>query len=104
MPFPSRGPKGGVSEIGRRTNAAYVLAGSVRKAGERVRITARCVNAQNDAQVWGERYDRNLNDIFALQDEISKAIVAALSSLCCRRKNARSNSGPRPTVKAYKFI
>jgi adenylate cyclase len=67
-----------VAQIARQTKAAYVLVGSVRKSGTRVRITAQLVGAVNDSQVWGERYDRDLNDIFALQDEISKAIVAAL--------------------------
>jgi adenylate cyclase len=67
-----------VAQIARQTKAAYVLVGSVRKSGTRVRITAQLISAANDSQVWGERYDRDLNDIFALQDEISKAIVAAL--------------------------
>ena len=67
-----------VAQIARQTKAAYVLVGSVRKSGTRVRITAQLVGAVNDSQVWGERYDRDLNDIFALQDEISRAIVAAL--------------------------
>ena len=60
MAFSFKGATGGVAEIGRQTKAAYVLVGSVRKAGERVRITAQLVNAANDAQVWGDRYDRDL--------------------------------------------
>jgi len=103
MAFSFKGAKGGVSEIGRRTNAAYVLAGSVRKAGERVRITAQLVNAQNDAQVWGERYDRNLNDIFALQDEISKAIVAALKLTLLPEEKRALEQRATTNVKAYKF-
>jgi len=103
MAFSFKGAKGGVSEIGRRTNAAYVLAGSVRKAGERVRITAQLVNAQNDAQVWGERYDRDLNDIFALQDEISKAIVAALKLTLLPEEKRALEQRATTNVKAYKF-
>jgi adenylate cyclase len=76
--FSFKGSATDVTQIARQTKASYVLVGSVRKAGARVRITAQLINAANDAQVWGERYDRDLNDIFALQDEISKAIVAAL--------------------------
>ena len=72
MAFSFKGAKDGVGEIGRQTKATYVLAGSVRKAGDRVRITAQLINATNEAQVWAERYDRDLNDIFALQDEISR--------------------------------
>ena len=56
------------------------LVGSVRKAGERVRITAQLVNAANEAQVWGERYDRELKDIFALQDEIAQRLAEQLKS------------------------
>ena len=76
--FSFKGATKDLAGIARRTKASYVLVGSVRKAGSRVRITAQLVAAANDAQIWGERYDRDLNDIFALQDEISKAIVAAL--------------------------
>jgi adenylate cyclase len=76
--FSFKGMSKDIAHIARQTKAAYVLVGSVRKAGTRVRITAQLVAAANDAQIWGERYDRDLNDIFALQDEISKAIVAAL--------------------------
>ncbi|WP_052633582.1 TIR domain-containing protein [Pseudoxanthomonas suwonensis] len=78
LAFSFKGATGGMADIGRQAHASHVLVGSVRKAGERVRITAQLIDASRDSQVWGERYDRDLNDIFALQDEISKAIVAAL--------------------------
>ena len=78
LAFSFKGATGGMADIGRQAHASHVLVGSVRKSGERVRITAQLIDASRDAQVWGERYDRDLNDIFALQDEISKAIVAAL--------------------------
>ena len=78
LAFSFKGATGGMADIGRQAHASHVLVGSVRKAGERVRITAQLIDASRDAQVWGERYDRDLQDIFALQDEISKAIVAAL--------------------------
>ena len=96
MAFSFKGAKGGVGEIGRADQASYVLVGSVRKAGERVRITAQLVNAANEAQVWGERYDRDLNDIFALQDEISKAIVAGAEAHAAARGKARRSSSARP--------
>jgi len=76
--FSFKGVKSDLAQIARQTKASHVLVGSVRKAGARVRITAQLVAGANDAQIWAERYDRDLNDIFALQDEISKAIVAAL--------------------------
>ena len=103
MAFSFKGAKGGVGEIGRQTKAAYVLAGSVRKAGARLRITAQLVNAANEAQVWGERYDRDLNDIFALQDEISRAIVAALKLTLLPEEKRALEQRATTNVKAYKF-
>ena len=103
MAFSFKGAKGGVGEIGRQTKAVYVLAGSVRKAGARVRITAQLINASNEAQVWGERYDRDLNDIFALQDEISRAIVAALKLTLLPEEKRAIEQRATTNVKAYKF-
>jgi adenylate cyclase len=103
LAFSFKGAKGGVAEIGRQTKASYALVGSVRKAGERVRITAQLVNAANEAQVWGERYDRNLNDIFALQDEISKAIVTALKLTLLPEERRELERRATSNVKAYKF-
>ena len=67
-----------IAQIGRQLKVAYVLEGSVRKAAGRVRITAQLIEVSKDNHVWAERYDRDLEDIFALQDEISQAIVKAL--------------------------
>jgi len=65
-------------QVARQLNVSHILEGSVRKAGNRVRITAQLINGATNDHIWAERYDRNLDDIFALQDEISQAIVAAL--------------------------
>ncbi len=67
-----------VPQVARQLNVSHVLEGSVRKAGNRVRITAQLIDGATGGHVWAERYDRDLTDIFALQDEISQAIVAAL--------------------------
>ncbi len=67
-----------VPKVARELKVDHILEGSVRKAGGRVRITAQLVNGSSNDHVWAERYDRDLNDIFALQDEISEAIVNAL--------------------------
>ena len=67
-----------VGEVARRLGVSHVLEGSVRKAAGRVRITAQLIDGTTGDHVWAERYDRDLTDIFAIQDEISKAIVAAL--------------------------
>jgi adenylate cyclase len=76
--FSYKGQSIDVSQLARRLGVNYVLEGSVRKAGERVRITAQLIAGPSNNHVWAERYDRGLLDIFALQAEISAAIAAAL--------------------------
>ena len=79
-----------------------MLEGSVRKAGQRVRITAQLIDGSTGSHVWAERYDRDLNDIFSLQDEISQAIVAAHEAQAVaagrkRRSGSAARTVPRPT-------
>ena len=76
--FSFKGKNTNVSEIGRMLGVKTVLEGSVRKAGDRVRITVQLVNASDGYQMWSERYDREMQDIFTLQDEITLAVVDAL--------------------------
>jgi TolB-like protein/class 3 adenylate cyclase len=65
-------------EVARQLGVRYVLEGSVRKAGNRVRVTAQLIDATTDGHIWAERFDRDLSDIFAVQDELTREIVAAL--------------------------
>ena len=82
----------------RQLNITHVLEGSVRKAGQRVRITAQLVDGKSGDPVWGDRYDRDLTDIFAIQDEISKAIVGALKlKLLPQEKKAIEQRGTTNT-------
>jgi adenylate cyclase len=76
--FQFKGKSVDVPQIARQLNVSHVLEGSVRKAGNRVRITAQLIDGASGEHAWAERYDRDLTDIFALQDEISEAIVKAL--------------------------
>ena len=76
--FALKGKPVDLSALGRDHGATHVLEGSVRKAGTRVRINAQLTDCASGHQVWADRYDRDLTDIFAIQDEISKAIVGAL--------------------------
>lgn len=76
--FTFKGSAVDVPTVARKLNVSHVLEGSVRKAGGRVRITAQLIDGAAGDHIWAERYDRDLNDIFALQAEISEAIVAAL--------------------------
>jgi adenylate cyclase len=67
-----------ILELGRRLGVSHVLDGGVRKAGDRIRITARLLETANGRQVWAERFDRKIDDIFAVQDEITEKIVEAM--------------------------
>src|SRR5436309_4836333 len=99
--FTFKGKPMDVRQIAAQLNISHVLEGSVRKAGGRVRITAQLIDGSNDSHVWAERYDRDLNDIFALQDEISHAIVDALKvKLLPEEKRAIEKHGTK-NVDAY---
>jgi len=77
--FHFKGHTGDIAEIAARLKVAHVLEGSVRKAGNRVRITAQLIKAADGYHLWSETYDRELDDIFAIQDEIAHAVTSALS-------------------------
>jgi adenylate cyclase len=76
--FRFRGGDAAPSEIGRQLNVAAIMEGSVRKAGDRVRVTAQLVDASNGYHLWSENFDRNLSDIFAIQEEIARNVVNAV--------------------------
>ncbi len=76
--FAFRGKEQDVREIGSRLNVEHILEGSVRRAGNRIRVTAQLVKAADGYDVWSQRFDREMTDIFAIQDEISQAIVEKL--------------------------
>lgn len=87
--FAFRARQQSIREIGEKLQVASVLEGSVRKAGNRVRVTAQLIRASEEAQIWSERYDGDMTDIFAVQDEIARSIVEAL-----RVKLRGPQSGP----------
>jgi TolB-like protein/Flp pilus assembly protein TadD len=76
--FAYKGKSPDIREVGKALGARYVVQGSVRKAGNRVRVTAQFINAETGHHIWAERYDRQLDDIFALQDEITARIAAII--------------------------
>jgi len=92
-----------IAQVARQLRVTHVLEGSVRKSGNRVRITAQLIEGATDSHLWAERYDRDLNDIFALQDEISEAIVNALklTLLPAEKKAIEQRSTTNPD--AYKL-
>jgi adenylate cyclase len=99
--FTFKGKNVDVAQVTRQLKVSHLLEGSVRKAGGRVRITAQLIDGRTGGHIWAERYDRDLSDIFALQDEISEAIVKALKlKLLPEEKKAIEQRGT-DNVEAY---
>jgi len=105
--FTYKGKPVKVQQVGRELGVKYVLEGSVRKAGNKVRITAQLVDAKTGNHLWAERYDRELKDIFAIQDEITMKIVTALRIIILAYYNwglAMMGKSPRESIaKAFKL-
>jgi TolB-like protein/Flp pilus assembly protein TadD len=87
-----------IREIARQLEVAHILEGSVRKAGNRVRITAQLIDVSTDSHLWSETYDRELEDIFAIQDEIASEIVGALQGVL---GTAVAHERPTDSLEAY---
>lgn len=92
-----------VKELGKKLGVRYVLEGSVRKAGNRLRITAQLVDTSTEGHLWAERYDRNLNDIFSLQDEVTQKIVAALTVKLTKDEQERIFQKDTNNLEAYNY-
>src|SRR5262245_11124328 len=101
--FAFRGTNVDAREIGRRLAVDAFLEGSIRKAGNRVRITVQLINAQNGYRLWSERFDRELDDIFAIQDEIARRVVDALGLSLTQREERRLLKRSTSNVAAYEF-
>jgi len=92
-----------VRKVGEQLGAGTVLEGSVRKAGNRLRISAQLVKVADGYQLWSERYDRELEDVFAIQDEIAENIVKALRVVLSDREKRAIEKAPTANVQAYEF-
>jgi adenylate cyclase len=99
--FAYKGRSVKVQEIGRDLGVRFVLEGSVRKAGNRVRITAQLIDSGNGGHLWAERFDRDLTDIFSTQDEVVEKIVGALSVTFTRGEQQRLHRRGTASVEAY---
>jgi len=93
-----------VKQVGRELGVRYVLEGSVRKIGERVRISGQLIDATTGAHVWAERYDRKVDDIFALQDEITLSVVGAIEPSLRRAEADRVNRKRSDSLDAYDLV
>ena len=93
-----------VKQVGEELGVGYVLEGSVRKSGGRVRITAQLNDVANGSHVWAERYDRDVADIFAVQDEITESIVAAIEPQLYAAENFRARRKPPGNLDAWDLV
>jgi TolB-like protein/class 3 adenylate cyclase/cytochrome c-type biogenesis protein CcmH/NrfG len=102
--FAYKGRAVDVKQVGRELGVRYVLEGSVRKGGNRLRITAQLVEAESGNHVWAERYDRDIGDIFTVQDEITERVVAAIEPELYAAENIRSQRKPPESLDAWECV
>ena len=102
--FTYKGKPVKIRDVGRDLGVRYVLEGGVQRAGNRVRITAQLVDATTGYHLWAERYDREVRDIFALQDEVTQRIVRALAVKLTEAERARIGHAPTGIVEAYDLV
>jgi adenylate cyclase len=99
--FTYKGRAVDVKQVGRELGVRYVLEGSLRKSGSRIRVTAQLVEAETGKHVWAQRYDRELADIFALQDEITEAVTIAIAPAVAGAEQQRALRKPPESLDAW---
>jgi adenylate cyclase len=92
-----------VRQVGKELGARYILEGSIRRSGNRIRINAQLIDALSGAHRWADRYDRELSDVFAVQDEVTRSIVALLVAHVNRAETERALLKPPATWEAYDY-
>ncbi len=102
--FTYKGRPAKVQDVGRELGVQYIVEGSVRKAGNRVRVSAQLVDAMTGSHVWAERYDRELEDIFAVQDEITETVVATLAGRLGDLGVDRARRKPTESLTAFDYV
>ncbi len=101
--FTFKGKNDDIREIGRKLQVSTILEGSIRKAGKRLRLNAQLVSTSDSSQLWAERYDRELEDVFAIQDEIAASIVAALRVVLTEDEKKAIEQVPTTNIDAYEY-
>jgi serine/threonine protein kinase/Flp pilus assembly protein TadD len=101
--FTFKGKNDDIREIGRKLQVGTILEGSIRKAGKRLRLNAQLVSTTDSSQLWAERYDRELEDVFAIQDEIAASIVAALRVVLTEDEKKAIEQVPTTNIDAYEY-
>lgn len=98
-----RGQRGDLRRVAEDLGVRYVLGGSVRRSGNRLRISAQLIDAHDESQIWADRYDRNLTDIFDIQDEVMKEVVTALQVKLTTGEDAIVQARGTKNVEAWKY-
>ena len=101
--FQYKGKSIDVRQVGRELGVRYVLEGSIRRAADRVRISAQLVDAVSGAHRWADRYDRKLEDVFAVQDEVARTIVTLLAAHVNKAEAERTSNKPPAAWHAYDY-
>ena len=102
--FTYKGRATNVVEIGRTLGVRYVAEGSVRRAGNRVRVTAQLVDTRTGSHLWAERFDRDLEDVFAVQDEVTRSIVTNIAPLLAAESLQMAKRKPPEDMQAYDYL
>ncbi len=102
--FAFRGEEMEIGEIARRLGVQYVLEGSVRRAGQRVRITAQLIDAASGSHLWAERYDRDLSDVFEVQDEVVRTVAATVAGRLEAAGAELARRKPPESLAAYDYV
>jgi adenylate cyclase len=103
--FTYKGKSAKARDVGNELNVRYILEGSVRKSGDRVRVTAQLIEAETEDHIWAERFDRKLEDVFAVQDELTSKIVATLFGQLVESERRRvRTSTETENLKAYDLV
>jgi len=101
--FAFRGKEEDIRILGKKLGVLAVLEGSVRKAGGQLRIAAQLINVEDGCHLWSDRYDRDLKDIFAIQDEISRSIAATLKITLSQKESEAIGRAPTTDLQAYEY-
>ena len=102
--FTYKGKSSDVRQVGRELGVRYILEGSVRKSGDRLRITAQLIDAISGNHLWAERYDRDLADIFSVQDEVTEGVVASIEPELYMAENLRSRTKAPANLDAWDLV
>ena len=99
--FSYKGKSPDIRQVGRELGVRYVLEGSIRRGGNRVRVTAQLIDAETGNHLWAEKYDRDLNDIFAMQDEITNAVIISIEPAIAKMERDRAVLRPPKSLGAW---